>query len=272
MRTKLLSTLAVVALTASAPAWGQAPATSPSSGPAKMAAPPSQQPGQVTTDKLIGRSIQNAQNETIGEIEAVVLDPDGKVGAVVVGVGGFLGIGQRDVAIQWTALEVGSNGEKVTTALTKDQLKALPEYRYAEEKLRGTVFTTHAPVPPAADTKAPPRSAPPLATQADLTLAPGAVGTAKLVGLDVRNSSEQSIGEIKDVILADNGKAQAVIIAVGGFLGVGERNVAVSWDSIDIHRNSNSDVIVGVAFSKQQIEALPHYRSVNGGWTKTYAN
>jgi hypothetical protein len=105
-----------------------------------MAAPPSQQPGQVTTDKLIGRSIQNAQNETIGEIEAVVLDPDGKVGAVVVGVGGFLGIGQRDVAIQWTALEVGSNGEKVTTALTKDQLKALPEYRYAEEKLRGTVF------------------------------------------------------------------------------------------------------------------------------------
>lgn len=272
MQTKLFSTLAAVTLAASAPAWGQAP-MAPTSGPANMAASSSsQQPGQVTTDKLIGRSIQNAQNETIGKIESVVLDPDGKVAAVVVGVGGFLGIGQRDVAIQWTALEVSHNGEKVTAALTKEQLKALPEYRYAEEKLRGTVFTAQAPVPPAGDMKAPPRSVPPPATQADLTLAPGAVGASKLVGLDVRNSSEQSIGEIKDVVLADNGKAQAVIIAVGGFLGVGERNVAVSWDSLDIRRNANSDVIVGAAFSKQQLEALPHYRNANGGWTRAQSN
>ena len=81
------------------------------------------------TRKLIGRNVQNPQNETIGEIEAIYLGKDGRVDSVIIGVGGFLGMGERNVRVAWKDLTVTNNGEKVTTAYTKDQLKAMPEHR-----------------------------------------------------------------------------------------------------------------------------------------------
>ena len=75
--------------------------------------------------KLIGRAITNTQNEKIGEIKSIHLDPEGVVDAVIVSVGGFLGVGDREVAVTWKDITVADNGEKVTTALTKEQLKNL---------------------------------------------------------------------------------------------------------------------------------------------------
>ena len=58
---------------------------------------------------------------------------------VVVGVGGFLGIGEKHVALPWNALTISDNGEKVMADVTKDSLKGLPDYRYADPASRGTV-------------------------------------------------------------------------------------------------------------------------------------
>jgi sporulation protein YlmC with PRC-barrel domain len=93
------------------------------------------------TRKLIGRNIQNQNNETIGEIEAIFLNSEGKVDGVVVGVGGFLGINQREVLVSWKDLNIVNNGEKVTVNMTKDQIKAMPEYKYRDPSYRGQVFT-----------------------------------------------------------------------------------------------------------------------------------
>ena len=95
----------------------------------------------VDTKKLIGRNIRNANQDTVGEIDSVLIDNAGNVRYVVVGVGGFLGIGEKEVALPWSALSITENGEKVTANLTKDQLKALPEYRYADPSRRGTVYS-----------------------------------------------------------------------------------------------------------------------------------
>ncbi len=78
-----------------------------------------QAPGEVRSDKLIGRNIKNTQNETIGEIKSVMLNQGGSVDSVIVGVGGFLGMGEREVALGWKDLNVSDNGEKVTTTMTK---------------------------------------------------------------------------------------------------------------------------------------------------------
>ncbi|MPZ34642.1 MAG: hypothetical protein GEV13_27260 [Rhodospirillales bacterium] len=51
------------------------------------------------TRKLIGRNVQNAQNDTIGEIRSVYIDPDGKLDSLIVGVGGILGVGGREVRL-----------------------------------------------------------------------------------------------------------------------------------------------------------------------------
>jgi sporulation protein YlmC with PRC-barrel domain len=97
------------------------------------------------TRKLIGRDIKNAEGETIGEIKSIYLSKDGKVDSVMVSVGGFLGVGDREVRIAWSDLRITDNGEKVTVNMTKDQLKAKPEYRYRNEAWRGQVFTDTGP-------------------------------------------------------------------------------------------------------------------------------
>jgi sporulation protein YlmC with PRC-barrel domain len=89
---------------------------------------------------LIGQNIKNPAGETIGEVESVYVDKAGKISAVIVSVGGFLGVGEREVAINWSDIAVTEDGKTVTTKMTKDSLKALPEYDYKQATWRGTVF------------------------------------------------------------------------------------------------------------------------------------
>lgn len=98
-------------------------------------------PGKADATKLIGRNIHNRQDETVGEIKSVHLNREGRVSDVIVGIGGFLGIGEKEVALAWQDLQIADNGEKVTINMTKDQLKAMPEYHYTNPTYRGGVFS-----------------------------------------------------------------------------------------------------------------------------------
>jgi hypothetical protein len=244
--------IAVFALTGGLLALAGGPALAQTTPPAP-AASTMQKPSEVRADKLIGRNVQNQANETIGEIKSVMLSQSGQVDSVIVGVGGFLGVGEREVALGWKDLNVSADGERVTTAMTKDQLKALPEYKYAEASQRGTVFgtrgTTTANVP--AGTAMP--------------AAAGAVGASKLVGLTVRNEQNETIGEIKEVLVNNNGAVQSAIVGVGGFLGVGERNVALAWNQLKLARD-NDQLRAMVSMSKDQLKTLPEYQEQRGVW------
>jgi sporulation protein YlmC with PRC-barrel domain len=89
---------------------------------------------------LLGQDIKNAAGETVGDVESVYVDKNGKISAVIVGVGGFLGVGEREVAINWSDITVSNDGKTITTRMTKDQLKAMPAYNYKQATWRGTVF------------------------------------------------------------------------------------------------------------------------------------
>ena len=81
----------------------------------------------------------------IGEIKSIYIGKDGKVDSVLVSVGGFLGVDDREVRIAWSDLKISDNGDKVMVNMTKDELKAKPEYRYRNESWRGQVFTDTGP-------------------------------------------------------------------------------------------------------------------------------
>jgi hypothetical protein len=137
-----LSSAIVVAL--AAPAFAQTSTTTAPRTTTSTTLPSS----QIDGHKLIGQSIQSeADNKTVGKIDSVILDRSGKVDKVVVGVGGFLGMGKKDVALDWSRLHVADNGRKVTMNADKDQLKAMPEYTWPKEHGRGSVWS-------AADTNA----------------------------------------------------------------------------------------------------------------------
>jgi sporulation protein YlmC with PRC-barrel domain len=63
---------------------------------------------------------------------------------------------------------------------------------------------------------------------------PGQWRVSKLRGLNVYNTSNEKIGVINELIVGSSGKVQAVVIGLGGFLGIGERNFAVPMDHVQL--------------------------------------
>ena len=79
--------------------------------------------------------MRNAAGETIGDINDLLFDKNGRVSTVVVGVGGFLGIGERNVAFPFSALSITADkdGKRLITApYSKEVLQAAPEFRATE--------------------------------------------------------------------------------------------------------------------------------------------
>ena len=119
--------------------------------------------GEWQASKLIRMNVYNSQNEKIGDIKEILVDKSGKVDLVAIAVGGFLGVGERDVAVKFDQLKwvdvpassnTSSSGDRSTATTgsnqkdtdatksnrtypdhavleaTKDQLKAMPRFDY----------------------------------------------------------------------------------------------------------------------------------------------
>lgn len=87
--------------------------------------------GWSVKDKIMGNAVYNEKDEKIGDINDVVLASDGKAAYFIVGAGGFLGMGERSVAIPFD--EIKQTGDKlVLSGYTKEQLKALPKVEIAK--------------------------------------------------------------------------------------------------------------------------------------------
>ena len=88
--------------------------------------------GDVSAKELLSKNVVNAANESIGDINDVLIDHEGKVAAVIVGVGGFLGMGEKDVALPYDQLtfstDTNNNSLIVGTNATKESLETAPEY------------------------------------------------------------------------------------------------------------------------------------------------
>jgi hypothetical protein len=80
--------------------------------------------------KLMNATVYSPQNEAIGDVNDVILTRDGAVDGVVVGVGGFLGIGEKDVAIKMDRIKLTEtdNGVQLILDVTTDELAAAPEF------------------------------------------------------------------------------------------------------------------------------------------------
>jgi hypothetical protein len=80
--------------------------------------------------KIIGATVVNEANETIGKVDDVLVGRNDKVLYSVLSVGGFLGMGSKLIAVPYASLQV-SDTKMVLPGGNKDALKALPEFKYA---------------------------------------------------------------------------------------------------------------------------------------------
>ena len=96
----------------------------------------SQQTNQWLSSKFIGTDVIGADDKKIGDVSDVLFDQQGKIEAYVVGVGGFLGIGAKDVALAPSAFQPvkdNNNNERLKLSMTKDQLEKAPAFERKQE-------------------------------------------------------------------------------------------------------------------------------------------
>lgn len=114
---------------------------------------------QVSANDYIGKQIYNANNESIGDVNDLILEENGGIVAAVVGVGGFLGIGEKDVALPMSKVSMtrdaeNNNDVRLTTTETAEALQSAPEFKTLADKQAATDATTTssttAPATPAA--------------------------------------------------------------------------------------------------------------------------
>src|SRR5260221_10714255 len=115
---------------------------SPSASSAKFVT--SQRQDQLLASKFKGTDVIGADDKKIGDVSDILFTKDGKIEAYVVGVGGFLGIGSKDVALAPTAFQVVSGdkskneSDKLRLSMTKDQLKEAANFEPYKEPRQTT--------------------------------------------------------------------------------------------------------------------------------------
>jgi sporulation protein YlmC with PRC-barrel domain len=119
-----------------------APAAAPHTLPAVTQASRHMRDDQIRASKLIGSAVYDPTDQKIGTIDELVLNADGKVADVVLGVGGFLGAGEKRVAVPMADLKRGKNDHFVLAA-TKDSLKQMANFEFKTASTAGSGSSAH---------------------------------------------------------------------------------------------------------------------------------
>lgn len=148
----LYATAGLLAMTAPAFSQTSQPQQLPSGPANRPAATAPAQPqmvqinGPVRASSLMKATVRNAANEKVADVSDLLVEPDGKVKSVVLGVGGFLGIGERNVAIDLASMKMmqESGGRIVLTSdkLSIEEVKAMPEWKDPAKPATTSAATT----------------------------------------------------------------------------------------------------------------------------------
>ena len=117
--------------------------TEQSENPPSTAAPPAPPsnpspgtPAVVLDDQevstILGKSVRSSAGEDMGRLVDVVVDREGRPRAAIIDFGGFLGVGSRKIAVDWSALKFAHDkdkGDVITVQLTRDDVKGAPEFK-----------------------------------------------------------------------------------------------------------------------------------------------
>jgi sporulation protein YlmC with PRC-barrel domain len=248
---------------------------------------------QVYANWIIGKGVYGPDNQSIGEVSDLVLQKDTGVRVALIDVGGFLGIGEKTVAIPFTDLQFtkvdNSTEPQVTVALSKDQLNSQPAF---DTSALDDDVAANAPAPATTDNTTADNAAPgdpmapadPNAVVATDPMAPATTDQAatpdttaeittgsvppsqdlaasKLIGATVYASDDSNIGEVGDIVFDKQGDIDAIVVDVGGFLGIGEKPIALNFEQLNMRVDQNGTLSLVANASKDQLNNAPAFET-----------
>jgi sporulation protein YlmC with PRC-barrel domain len=99
--------------------------------------------GWSAKKSILGKTVTNESGAKVGKVEDLIISPDKNVSYLIVGAGGFVGIGRHDVAVPVSQIQ-NLNGKLVMAGATKDSVKAMPRFEYTDDKADRTAFLLQA--------------------------------------------------------------------------------------------------------------------------------
>lgn len=87
-----------------------------------------QKPDQVITDELIGLTVLTREGEPVGSVDGLIFDSENRIIGVVLGIGGFLGLGEKHVALPWDDVDVRLTEKAGYISYSKDALEKAPSF------------------------------------------------------------------------------------------------------------------------------------------------
>ncbi len=232
----------------------------------------------VTDDMMVTADQMSTDWNDVGEVSDLLVSQEGQIKAVVIDIGGFLGMGEHSVAADMTQLHFlheQDNPSDIFIAMkgTKESLEAAPEFDRGDMTEQAAMapatdagasgMAAPTPDPMATDTMAATRwDRPAMQAEGYADVPADQVTANTLTGATVYGPDNQSVGEVGDLVVDADGKITDAIVDVGGFLGIGEHSVEVAFNEMQIMQNTDgSEVRVNISATKEQLEGRPEYKS-----------
>src|SRR5204862_8312664 len=86
------------------------------------------------------------------------------------------------------------------------------------------------------------------------------LASKNLIGAKVGGPDNQTVGSINDLLMEKSGNVVAAVIGVGGFLGIGSKNVAVPFKSLALSRDADGNDKIAMRFSKDELQQAPDFK------------
>lgn len=226
------------------------------------------------TSGLSGTAVADASAdwEDAGEISDIIISMTGDTQAVLVDFGGFLGIGEKTVAVSMNELAMVPDSDSpddyfIVFNGSRAALESAPVFD------PDMVFDADpATAAPAGDTGVAPvttdstqtvpadtATVDPAADPAEETVDLATWAETDLVGKRVYGPKDEDVGEISAVSLTEDGKVQGAVVDVGGFLGMGEKPVALTSGMLTLVREADGDTWFRVNATQDQLETMDVY-------------
>lgn len=189
--------------------------------------------------------------EMVGEVDDLLMTQEGDVRSLIVDAGGFLGMNEtsRQVDLSNVTFIPDSDDEgEFFVVFTGDSstFESQQEYDQAAAESEGMQRATERD-----DWQQSERQV----EEVDLAT----LTTEELLGARVYGSDDNWVGEISELALAEDGKVDAVIVDIGGFLGIGEKPVAMKMDQIKLNRVDGDDLRGYVNATEEELENMESY-------------
>lgn len=224
-------------------------------------------PCVLPSSELIGMKVISTDGEKLGKIEDIVVHPGGEVAYAVLSFGGVLGVGDKLFAMPWSVLRAvepdtmkKDSERSLVLPLAKDRLKSAPGFDKKNwPTMANSDWANEIDLYYADDRRADAKRPVPAAARTSVI----SWKASELKGFNVKTPTGEKLGDVKEICVDTSGRVNYVVLSVGGFLGVGDRLVAVPWDALksSLEGKKGDEKKLTLAATKEQLERAPQFES-----------